>query len=110
MMIAELKVHKIVTFLESRCCYLYVNKQNANALETFKGKNDLALTEEGFDQFGHLAITQFLNLRRVPLFWFSNTKGQFKLNENNSDNNELKIGLHGSKDVPFNTYVHTPIC
>ena len=73
-------------------------------------KNELPLTEEGFDKFWHLAIKQFLNLRRVPLFYFSNTKGKFKLDENNSDNNELKIGLHGSKDVPFNTYVHTPIC
>jgi len=99
MIIVELTVHKIVTFVEFMCCYLYVNKKMLMHVTLLRKKNDLPLTKEGFNQFGHLAITRFLNLRRVPLFFFSNTKGQFKLNVNNNDNNEFQIGLHGCKDT-----------
>ncbi|CAK8530310.1 unnamed protein product [Lathyrus sativus] len=90
---------------------LSVNKKNVDAPDTSTGKGDVPLTVEGFDHSG-------INLQGVSqslLFPSSgnhmkpeksensgctNTQGDLKLDEDNSNKSNLKIGLDGCKDAP----------
>lgn len=77
----------------------YVNEQNVHVSGTSKGKEDVALTAAGFGQSGNdLEVVSQSPL--FPLSGCTNSKGQFKLDEDNSKNSELKFSLDGCKDVP----------
>ncbi|XP_061365444.1 uncharacterized protein LOC133308766 isoform X2 [Gastrolobium bilobum] len=107
---------RMVTCLDNMVL-LSVNEQNVNASETSKGKDDVALTVEAFDQSG-------INLEVVsqsPLFplsgnhimpesekneksGYTNTR-QFELHEDNCNKSELKTVLDGCRDVPVSSNV-----
>ncbi|KAK7328142.1 hypothetical protein VNO77_22238 [Canavalia gladiata] len=98
----------MVTFLDNMGL-LSVNRKNVNA-ETSKGKDDAALTIERFDRSG----IDLDGVSQNPLLPSSeksensgctNSMGQFKLDEDYTDDNELKIGLDGLRDVPVSTIV-----
>ena len=108
---------KMVTCLDNMGL-LSVNMQNVNPSEIYKGKDDVALSVEGFDQseidLGGASQGPLLPLSGCHKISESgknensgctNTKGQFKSDEDDSNKNELKIGLDGCKDVPVRTDV-----
>ncbi|KAK7302532.1 hypothetical protein RJT34_13424 [Clitoria ternatea] len=108
---------KMVTFLDNMGL-LSVNKENFNASETSKEKDDVALTVDGFDQSGidldGVSCDPLPPLSGDHIIPESDKSGnsgcsitrrQFKLNEDDSNRNELKIGLVGLKDVPVSTNV-----
>ncbi|XP_057430332.1 uncharacterized protein LOC130723344 [Lotus japonicus] len=77
----------------------YVNEQNVHVSGTSKGKEDVALTAAGFGQSG-IDLEVVSQSPLFPLSGCTNSKGQFKLDEDNSKNSELKFSLDGCKDVP----------
>ncbi|TKY71472.1 Methyl-CpG-binding domain-containing protein 8 [Spatholobus suberectus] len=103
---------KMVTFLDNMCL-LSVNKQDVNASETSKVKDDVALTIEELDRSGidldgvsQNCLLPLSEHHMIPESEKSensggaNMKGQFKLDEDISNKSELEFGLNDLKDVP----------
>lgn len=112
---------KMVTFLDNMGL-LSVNKQNVDASDTSNEKDDVAPTDEGFDQsgidVGGVSQSPLLPLSGNHIIPESeksensgctNTKRNFKLDEDKSDKSEMKIGLDGCKDVPVGTNVQVTV-
>ncbi|PNX90976.1 methyl-CpG binding domain protein, partial [Trifolium pratense] len=103
---------KISSFLDNTSL-LSVNNKNVDAPDTSKGKGGAALTVDGFDHSG-IDLQGISQIPLLPSFGnhmtpgyeksensgCTNTKGDLKLDENNSNKSDLKIGLDGCKDVP----------
>lgn len=102
---------KFITCLDHRGLSI-INKQNDNASENSKGKDNEAFTVDGFDQSGvdleGMSQDSFLPLAGnhiIPVgqsdgnSGSTNTMEQFKLDEGSRINSEILIGLGGTKDV-----------
>ncbi|XP_045817723.1 uncharacterized protein LOC123910610 [Trifolium pratense] len=103
---------KIYSFLDNTSL-LSVNNKNVDAPDTSKGKGGAAPTVDGFDHSG-IDLQGISQIPLLPSFGnhmtpgyeksensgCTNTKGDLKLDENNSNKSDLKIGLDGCKDVP----------
>jgi uncharacterized C2H2 Zn-finger protein/DNA-directed RNA polymerase subunit RPC12/RpoP len=103
---------KMSSFLDNTGLFS-VNNKNGDAPDTSKGKGDAALTVEGFDHsvidlqgFSESPSLPSSGNHMKPGYEKSensgciNTKGDLKLDENNNNKSDLKIGLYGCKDVP----------
>lgn len=103
---------KMVTFLDNMSL-LSVNKQDVKASDTSDAKDDVELTIEDLDQSG-IDLDGVTEVRLLPLSELnmipeseksensgcSNTRVQFKLDEDISNKSELEFGLNCLKDVP----------